>query len=328
MKTIIVRFVFLPLIFYGLPLVAQRIHPIWAPPYENGIAAVVEEKIITFEELRREMSPLISQIQGESRSEGEFSNKMSQLYLEILQNLIDHVLIVNAFRKKELAIPQSIIENELDRMLIEDFNNDRHTFLEHVKSQGKTMREFRKDLEERIIVSSMRAEMRKSQSEVSPEKIEGFYKENKILFYIEESLNLRLIMLKPFADESPDLLRQTAENIIVELENGENFTDLAARYSQDSRRDRGGDWGWIKRVDLREELSEVAFELNPREHSDPILLGNQIFILYVENIKDETIQPLSQVRDNIEGIIVNQIARYARKVWIERLRRDAYVKYF
>ena len=64
-----------------------------APPYENGIAAVVEEKIITFEELRREMSPLIPQIRGESRSEDEFTNKMSQLYLEILQNLIDHVLI-------------------------------------------------------------------------------------------------------------------------------------------------------------------------------------------------------------------------------------------
>ena len=48
----------------------------------------------------------------------------------------------------------------------------------------------------------------------------------------------------------------------------------------------------------------------------------------MENKKDETIQPLSKVRDKIEGIIVNQIARYAHKVWIERLRRDAYVKYF
>ena len=328
MKIITIYFIFLLCIIYALPVAAQRVHPIWVPPYENGIAAVVEEKIITFQELRREMAPLIPQIRGESRSENEFSNKMSKLYLEILQNLIDHVLIVNAFNKKELAIPQSVIENELDRILIEDFNKDRHTFLEHIKSQGKTMREFRQDLEERIIVSSMRGEMRKSQSEVSPEKIENFYKDNKVLFYIEESLYLRLIMLKPFADESPDLLRQTAENIIKELENGETFTDLAARYSQDSKRDRGGDWGWVKGTDLREELSEVAFELNPHEHSIPILLGNQIFILYVEDKKDETIQPLSQVRDKIEGIIVNQIARYAHKVWIERLRRDAYVKYF
>ena len=328
MKPIVFRSVILPLIFYGLPLAAQKIHPVWVPPYDNGIAAVVEEKIITLEELRREMAPLIPQIRGESRSEDEFRNNMSRLYLEILQNLVDHVLIVNAFREKKLQVPKSVIENELDRMLIEDFNNDRHTFLEHINSQGKTMREFRRDLEERIIVGSMRGEMRKSQSEVSPEKIEAFYSENKILFYIEESVYLRLIMLKPFADESPDLLRQTAENIISELDNGESFTDLAARYSQDSRRDRGGDWGWIRRADLREELSEVAFELDALEHSEPILLGNQIFILYVENKKDESIQALSHVRDKIESIIANQIARHAQKVWIERLRRDAYVKYF
>ncbi len=316
------------LISFGSPLVAQKIHPIWIPPYQNGIAAVVEEKIITYEQLRREMAPLIPQIRGESNSEEMFHQQMSQLYLEILQNLVDQVLMVAAFQKKELQVPRSVIENELDRIIIEDFNKDRHSFLKHLESQGKTIREFRRDLEERIIVSSMRGEMRKSQSEVSPEKIEGFYYDNKILFYIEESVHLRLIMLKPFADESPDLLRQTAENIIVELENDDSFNELASRYSQDSRRDRGGDWGWIKRADLRDELSEVAFDLKPGEHSTPISLGGQIFILYVEDKKDETIQPLTQVRDRIENILANQIARHAQKIWIERLRRDAFVKYY
>ena len=46
MKTITIYFIFLLCIIYALPVAAQRVHPIWVPPYENGIAAVVEEKII------------------------------------------------------------------------------------------------------------------------------------------------------------------------------------------------------------------------------------------------------------------------------------------
>lgn len=190
------------------------------------------------------------------------------------------------------------------------------------------MREFRKRLHEQIIVSIMRGQMRKSQSEISPEKIESFYNENKIHFYQEESVRLRLIMLKPIAEESQDLLMQTARKIIEELNRGAKFFDLAQRYSQDSRKNRGGDWGWINRADLREELSEVAFDLDIEQYSEPIQLGGQVFIMQVEDRREEGIQPLLEVRERIENILVDQLARQAQQRWLERLRRDAYIKYF
>lgn len=309
-------------------LSAQTIRNIWEPPLINGIAAVVEDEIITFEELRKEMAPLLRQVQGESRSNAEFDQKMKELYLEVLQSLVDRIIIVKEFYKKEYNIPRTIIENEFDNVLMEDFNNDRTQLLEHLRQEGMTMREFRKRLHEQIIVSVMRGQMRKSQSEISPEKIETFYNESKIHFYQEESVHLSLIMLKPIAEESPDLLMQTAQKIIAELKRGARFSDLAQRYSQDARRDRGGDWGWINRADLREELSEIAFDLETGRHSEPIPLGEQIFIIKVEEKREEGIQPLTEVRERIENILVGQIARQAQQRWLDRLRKDAYIKYF
>ncbi len=311
-----------------LQVVSQTIHNVWDPPYRQGIAAEVENKIITFEEIRREMSPLIPRIRDSARSRAEFTQRMQELYLEVLQNFIDKVLIVEEFKEKEYQLPQTFVENEFDRILIEDFENDRSRFLEYLESQGKNVREFRADLRDRIIVSVMRSEKRKSQSQISPEKIEQFYNENKINFYEEESVKLRIIMLRPLADENPDQMRQTIDRIYEELKSGTPFAEAASKYSQDSRRERGGDWGWIQRPDLKEELSAVAFSLEPGSYSEPVSLGEQIFILYVEDKRDEGIQPISEVRDRIEEILVSQLERQAQQQWIERLRREAYIRYY
>jgi len=312
----------------GAAALSQTVHNIWDPPFRQGIAAEVENKVITFEELRREMSPLIPRIRESSRSRAEFTQRMHELYLEVLQNLIDRVLIVEEFKEKEFNLPQTFIENEFDRILIEDFENDRSRFLEYLESLGKNVREFRVDLRDRIIVSVMRSEKRKSQSQISPERIEQFYNENKINFYEEEAVKLRLIMLRPLADENPDQMRQTIERIYDELKGGTPFDEVAGKYSQDSRRERGGDWGWIQRPDLKDELSSVAFTLEPGQYSDSLTLGDQIFILFVEEKREEGIQPINEVRDRIEEILASQLARQAQQQWIERLRREAYIRYY
>ncbi len=308
--------------------IAQTAHNIWDPPYRQGIAAEVEDRIITFEEMRREMMPLIPRIRENSRNQAEFNRRMEELYFEILQNLIDRVIIVNEFRKREFNIPQSVIESHMDQILIEDFDNDRAKFHEYLQMIGKNVREYRRDLREQIIVGAMRGERRRSQSEISPERIERFYSENKLHFYEEEAIHMRVIMLRPLADESPDLMRQQIERVMSELSAGRDFADVAREFSQDNRRERGGDWGWIQRRDLREELVEAAFGLDIGEHSEPVRIGNQTFILYVEDIREEGIQPLAEVRERIEEILASQLERQSQEQWLERLRRNAYIKYY
>lgn len=309
-------------------LLAQTAHNIWDPPYKQGIAAEVEGDIITFEDLRREMGPLIPQIRETARNRNEFNQKMESLYFEVLQSLIDRVLIVAEFAKKEYNMPNSYVQNEYDRVLAEDFEGDRARFLNYLAEQGQNTLEFRRDLKEKIIVSAMRSEKRKSESQVSPQRIEAFYAENKIAFYQEEAVHLRIIMLRPLADESTDLMKQSIERVQAELAAGKSFEEVARKYSQDSRRSSGGDWGWLKRSDLKDELASVAFSMEPSTYSEPIAVGNQTFIVYVEELREEGILPLASVRDRIEDILAGQLQRQAQEAWLQRLRRDAYVRYY
>ena len=294
----------------------------------NGIAAIAEGQIITVEELRRELEPIIPRLRVEARNAQEFSKRINELSKEVLQNMIDRIIIVKAAEEEGLLLPESYIDQEYDEVIDRDFGGDRGRFLQYLRARGETARDFRRNIYKRVVVNAMRAETRRSQSEISPEQIEEFYVKNKLRFYQEEALHLRQVILTPMANEGLVPLRQTAKKVINELDSGANFGDIARKYSQDDMSRNGGDWGWIERKDIRKELSDIAFSLETSQYSQPIEISGTIFILYAEDKREEMIQPVAHVRDIIENVLVGEIARETQEKWLNELRKDAYVRYF
>ena len=303
--------------------------------FSNGIVAIVEDKIITVDDVHREIAPLVSTLQKESRNEKEFNEKLEALQDDIIQNLIDRVLIVKDINKpkdgdekNKRQVPASIIDNQIAEIQITQFDGDRSKFLAYLHSRGMTLREYRKEVEEDIIYNYMRQQQRKSQSIVSPVKVETYYKENKDRFYQEDSALLRVIQFTRPSGETDALLRAKAEAVLAKFRGGEPFAELARQYSQDTRRNKGGDWGWTKRSDIRKEFSDILFNLKKGEVSEPIIIPEGCFLLYVEDRKFAGIQPIDDVRDEIERILVQQMTRQSQERWLERLRRNGYVKMF
>ena len=52
------------------------------------------------------------------------------------------------------------------------------------------------------------------------------------------------------------------------------------------------------------------------------------FVLFVEDRKHAGVQSLDEVSPEIEHTLVQQGSRQATERWLERLRRNAYVKHF
>jgi len=297
--------------------------------FANGIVAIAEDKIITVDDVRREIAPLIPQVQREAHNEREFNEKVQQLQDSIVQDLIDRVLIVKEFYKDEKhKVPASYVDNQISETIQTQFDGDRSKFLAYLRSRGISQKDYRKEVEEDIVYGYMRQQQRKSATTVSPVKIATFYNENKDRFYQEDAVHLRLIQLNREADDTDDTLRNKANDIIKQLKAGASFTDLARLYSNDSRRAKGGDWGLQRRSDLRKEFSDVLFNLEPGHYSDPLIMPEGAFLLYVEERKKAGILPLDEVREQIEHMLVQQSASLAQERWLEKLRRNGYVKHF
>ncbi|KXU36493.1 peptidylprolyl isomerase [Cephaloticoccus primus] len=297
--------------------------------FANGIAAIAEDKVITVDDIRREIAPLIPEIQRASRNEAEFGHRLEELQDSIIQDLIDRVLIIKEFRKDEKKqIPPGFVDRRIADIQAEQFDNDRSKFLAYLRTRGITMREYRREVEEDIIYGYMRAQQRRSQSIISPVRIETFYEENQDRFYQEDSVHLRLIQINRNPGETESAHYARANEIVNRCRAGEPFEELARQYSQDSRRSRGGDWGWQKRSDLKAEFSDPLFELKKGEVSPPVMTPEGCFILYAQERKYAGIQPIDEVRPEIEHLLLQQMGRQSEDRWLERLRRNGYIKHY
>ena len=297
--------------------------------FADGIVAIVEDQVITVDDVRHEISAFLPQMEREAHSQAEFDQKLESLQDSTIQDLIDRVLIIKEFTKDDKKhIPEAYVDTEIAERLNDQFDNDRSKFLAYLRARGKTINDFRKEVAEDIMYQYEIQEQRKSEGTVSPVKIEQYYKENKDQFYQEDSIHMRLVQLTHNNGDSDDALIAKANTIITRLNSGERFGDLAKEFSDDSRRSKGGDWGWQKRTDLLPEFSEPLFALRKGQATAPIVTPNGVFILYVDDRKYAGIQPLDEVRGQIEHILSQELSTQALVQWKERLRRDGYVKHF
>ncbi len=297
--------------------------------FANGIVAVAEEKIITVADVMQYIGPLLPQLRNEAKNEKEFQERLEQLQDSAIQDLIDRVLIVKEFRKDEKRqIPQSYVDNAIADEIAERFEGDRSKFLAYLKSKGQTQRDYRRETEENIIFQYMQGQQRKSQSVISPVRIETFYNENKDRFYEEDKVYLRLIHLTRTNGETDEQLKALANQVQARVKAGEKFEDLAKEFSKDMKKSKGGDWGWLKRSDFRKEFSEAAFDLKKGEISKTVLLQEGAFLLFAEDRRYAGIQPIDEVRDQIERVLIQQMGRASQERWLERLRRNGYVKHY
>jgi peptidyl-prolyl cis-trans isomerase SurA len=142
-----------------------------------------------------------------------------------------------------------------------------------------------------------------------------------------DRVKLRMIVLNKASPDDTNAIELSRE-IARKIKAGSSFTEMAALYSQGSQQHQGGDWGWIDRTVLRQELSDAAFSMSPGQVSQPIETPDSVYLMLVEDKKGAGLKPLADVRDEIEKNLQIQEQARLSKVWIDGLKKKTYIRYF
>ena len=314
------------LLLARLPAVAQQAEVL------DGVAAIVNKDVITISQVRELIGSRERSLR-EVYSGAALNDKVKEMRLAALKDLVDRQLIIQEFRKmqeKGANIPEYVVDDRVQTIIREEFGNDRAAFVRTLQAQGYTVTRFKEIEKEKIVVQAMRQAKVNEDFVISPTQIQTFYNKNKAAYALPEQIKLRMIVLREGkATDVPggENKAQTADEIRQKLVAGAEFPRMAEMYSEDEgTRDSGGDWGWVERNTLNEQLSSVAFALRPGQVSPVVKLADSYYIILVEAKKNASVKPMSEVRDEIEKNLIQQERMKVQQRWIDTLRAKAFIK--
>ena len=294
----------------------------------DGYAAMVNDKVITIGDVMEYIRPVEMQLK-QTYTGKALQDKLEEAFGKALDALIDEALILADFGSKEMQIPEQLVDERVNSVIHERFNDDRAAFLEALTSQRMTLEEMRQQVKDSLVVMILRRQEVSDQVSISPLAVLELYEKNIDRYREPGQVKLRMIALNKGETEADQVLKMSeAERIIERLQNGEEFAAVAEEVSEDNKAQYGGDWGWIEAQNLRAELAEQAALLKPGEISGVIDLGSTIYIMTIEARKEAAVVPLESVRPQLERELRMQEEAVLYEKWISRLKKKYYVQSF
>lgn len=297
----------------------------------DGIAALVNNDVVTISQVR-ELVGARERSLRQIYSGNELRSKLEEVRLAAIKDLIDRQLILQEFKKlqeKGASIPDYVIDDRVQTIIREEFGGDRSAFIRTLQAQGYTLTRFKEIEREKIVVQAMRQSKVNNDFVISPTQIQAYYNKNKMSYATPEQVKLRMIVIRE--ENSSDVASTDKQGIAKEIRDkiagGAEFDRMAQMYSEDpNTQEVGGDWGWIERGTLNDQLTSVAFSLRPGEVSPVVQISGTYYILMIEAKKNATVKPISDVRDEIERNLIQQERMKAQERWLDTLRQKAYIK--
>lgn len=291
----------------------------------DGINAIVNDKVITFQEVSDFTAPAVDVLRREYADDPDtFNQKLNDTLKDGLETLIENQLILHEFATKYNPLPDSAVDQMVQERIKERFG-DRITCVRTLQAQGETFEKFRQEVRDQYIISELRYKnLSDEKIIISPYKIESYYLLHQDDFKIGNEVKLQMIVLTKNSSDDPGT-RKMADEILSDLKKGSSFQQLASLYSQDKQQ-QGSDW--IETSVLRPELADAVSKLKPGDTSGVIETSDDCYILRIEDKRPPHVKLLSDVRGNIETTLRTQEQKEVQQRWIETLKKKAFIRYF
>ncbi len=262
----------------------------------DRIVAVVGDSIVLYSEIMEQM--------GRMQAAGfeiplDDPQAVGQIERQVLSEMVDQLVLLQAAARDTLMA----VSDEQVEMTFEDawadqlqrFGGSEGELREAVEQMGMSLAQYRGSMRDEIrrslLLQRFMQDQRRQSRPVLVEESEireVFEQERQRFGQRPATLSFRQIFLQPTAsDEAREAARERAEEILEMLRDGDRFSDLAQRFSDDpGSRQQGGDLGWYRRGDgLVEEFEDAAFGLREGQTSGVVMSPFGAHIIRVERVR-------------------------------------------
>lgn len=241
-----------------------------------------------------------------------------------LAKVNDHVITLEEFNEEMESLPVYVKPLVVSLQGKKEFLSkmiDRELLLQQAQEKGldrdeKIMRQV-EQVRKQLVVQSLLDDLYRGKDAVTDEEVANYYAANKDKFFVGERVRLRHIVVKTRAE---------AEALEKRLKRGEDFAELARRYSVSPNRERGGDLGYVEKGQVGEAFQKAAFSLEkPGAVSDIVETSYGYHLIRLEDRKEDYQRTLDEVRDEIRLMVREQKRAGLLTAYLDELRKKSHI---
>jgi len=265
---------------------------------QDKIVAIVNNEIIT----QKDLDDFSNFMRWEMKK--EYSKE------ELLERLIEDRLILQAALKEDLKVSPERIKARIEG--IKKSYKSKEEFEDTLLNRGLSLSDLESKIREQILMYDIVEKKIKSKISILPQEVTDYYLNHPTEFTEPEKrkvlgLNIEDAIL--------------ADKIRKDFSNFKNFEEISLKYSLEIK-----DLGWVRRDQLREEISEVVFRLKKDEFSPVLSLDGRYYIFKLEEISKEKKIPLKDVSESIYSLLFEEKMKKGLEDWLQELKRNSLIK--
>jgi peptidyl-prolyl cis-trans isomerase SurA len=313
--------------------VAAIIFP--ASLYPQAKAVVVEEiiarvnnDIITLSDFQQADSSLRQEISQDCQNctPDKLASEYKDRSKDLLRDLIDQDLLVQRAKDEGINVETDVIK-QLDQVRKDNNLPDMESLQKAVESQGLSWEDYKNHMRNNLLTQEVIRKEVGSRIDIGSDEVKKYYDEHKQEFNRPEQVLLDEIFLSS-SGKTPEEIAVTqrkAEDLLGRVRKGEEFSDIAKRYSEGVTAKDGGSLGAFKRGELDPQLEPVVFKMDKGQITDVIQTKTGFEILKAVDHFQAGEQPLDKVENEIMNRIYMQRMQPTLRKFLAELREESYV---
>jgi len=247
-----------------------------ADPDKRTATAIVNGYVITGTDIDQRVA-LVTAASDAPISDDE----MLRLRVQVLRNLIDETLKIQAAEANEVAAKREEVEQTYQQLAAQNFSGDPKKMDDYLRSINSSPASLKRQIEGEIAWENLLRRNIMPFVNVSAEEVNDVLKRMNEAKGTDE-YRIGEIFLAATTENRAAVL-QNAQTIVQQIQQGGSFVAYARQYSQASTAVVGGDLGWVRLGQLPPQLAAAVRTMQAGQLQGPIEIPGGFSILYLIN---------------------------------------------
>jgi peptidyl-prolyl cis-trans isomerase C len=296
------------------------------PKAPAGNAAVVNGVVISQKELAKELDFNVQRFSKQGLHLSDM--QMAKLKDEVLENLIDREILYQECQKSGIKVDKKKIDEELSAVK-KRFPSESE-YKKALSAAKISEDDIKKQIKKKLAINKLLDIKVAQKIVVTDKETKAFYDNHPDLFKQPEQVRAGHILIKiePGADQQKKALAmEKIKKVQKELKDGQDFAELAKKYSEDKASSaKGGDLGYFTRGEMVKPFEDAAFGLKPNEVSDIVETQFGYHLIKVYDKKPGKILAYGEIKDLLAQRLRQEKTQQEAAKYIDGLKKDAKIK--